>query len=60
MVSELYKTGYFSKKEQLNLNRINWRLAFTVEGQFEKERKDDPRFTKFLVRRRVSNPDQNY
>ena len=35
-------------------------MAFTVEGQFEKERKDDPHFTKFLVRRLVIDPKENY
>ena len=35
----------------IKVNDINWRRAFSVEGQFKKERKDDPRYTKFLVRR---------
>ena len=60
VISELYEQNYFSKNAQLNLNKINWRVAFTVEGQFDQERKDDPRFTKFLVRRKVSNPQESY
>ena len=42
---------FHKPSEPIKVNDINWRMAFTVEGQFKKERKDDPRYTKFLVRR---------
>ena len=34
----------------MNLNDINYRIAFTVEGYYDGKRKDDPRFVKFLIR----------
>ena len=34
----------------VNLNTINFRVAFTVEGYLDSKRKDDPRFVKYLIR----------
>ena len=59
-ISETIVLNHLQPLDYLNINEINYRLAFTVEGQFEKERKDRPEFTKFLVRRLVINPEEGY
>lgn len=40
----------FDYTEVLNLNEIGFRIAFSVEGYHDRKMKNDPRYTKFLVR----------
>lgn len=40
----------FDFTEILNLNEIKFRVAFSVEGYHDRNMKNDPRYTKFLVR----------
>ena len=42
--------NYFDFKDHLDLNQINFRLAFSVEGYHLRDLKDDPRYVKYLVR----------
>ena len=51
VINEISMPEYYEATESLNLNEINFRMAFTVEGQFETERKDSQSYAKFLVRR---------
>ena len=41
---------YYTSDDVVNLNKINFRIAFTVEGYLDQKRKDDPRFVKYLIR----------
>lgn len=40
----------FDQSEILNLEEINFRVAFTIEGYHSREMKNDPRYVKYLVR----------
>ena len=60
VVSEVIQRNHFTIKDSVNLNDINWRMAFTFEGQFEEEMKDDPRYTKILIRQLQIKPDVGF
>ena len=49
-VSQYTEKTVFDFNEKLDLNEINFRLAFTVEGYHSREQKNDPRYVKYLVR----------
>ena len=51
---------YFETSSVVNLNDINFRMAFTVEGYLDKERKDDPRYIKYMVVLRGREDGNNY
>ena len=51
---------YFETSSVVNLNDINFRMAFTVEGFLDKERKDDPRYIKYMVVLRGREDGNNY
>lgn len=40
---------YLSSTEEINLDAINFKFAFTVEGYYDKKRKHDPRYVKQRV-----------
>ena len=49
-VAQFTEKTVFDFNEKLDLNAINFRLAFTVEGYHSREQKNDPRYVKYLVR----------
>ena len=49
-LSQYTETNIFDDNDRLNLNEINFRLAFSIEGYLDKEMKNDPRYVKYLVR----------
>ena len=40
----------YDKTEIVNLNDQNFRIAFSVEGQYDKIARDDPRYVKWYAR----------
>ena len=48
---------HYDSTDLLNLNEINYRIAFSFEGENDNKLKDDPRYVKLLSRavRRVDN-----
>ena len=48
IISEMIIQDYYSPTDELSLNDINFKFAFTVESFFERKRKDDPRFVKTI------------
>ena len=50
IMSEIMVPGYYSPIDMINLNEINFRMAFTIEGYLERKRKDDPKYVKLLGR----------
>ena len=50
LISEVLDKNAFNYEDTLSLNKIDFRLAFSVENYKTRERKDDPRFVKYLVR----------
>ena len=42
--------GYIQPEEKVNLNEINFRMAFVVEGFSDRKRKADPRYVKYIAR----------
>ena len=46
----------FEPDLKFNLNDMNFRLAFTMEGVIDQERKNDPRYVKQYVRLFGKNP----
>ena len=49
-MAQYTQVSLFDFNEKLDLNDINFRLAFSVEGYHSRERKDNHRFIKYLVR----------
>ena len=39
----------FTAEDKFNFESTKYRIAFTVEGYFSKEMKNDPRYVKFFV-----------
>ena len=50
IMSEVMIPGYHSPTDMINLNEINFRMAFTIEGYLERKRKVDPKYVKLLAR----------
>ena len=40
---------YYSADDRLGMKEANFRLAFTIEGYYDLERKDDPQYVKYLI-----------
>ena len=40
---------YYSADDRLGMDESKFRMAFTVEGYYDLERKDDPRYVKYLI-----------
>ena len=49
-MSTFKTSNVFDFNERLSLKEIDFRMAFSVEGYHSRERKDDPRYVKYLVR----------
>ena len=49
-VTEHLEKTVFDSSEQLDLNKIGFKLAFSVTGYHSRELKNDPRYVKYLVR----------
>ena len=49
-MAQYTQVSLFDFNEKLDLNDINFRLAFSVEGYHSREMKNDPRYVKYLVR----------
>ena len=49
-VSQVLEKNVFDYSEQINLNEIGYRIAFSIEGYHSREMKDDKRYVKYLVR----------
>ena len=55
---QLFKVPeHFDSTDKLDLNLINYRIAFSFESAVDSKLKDDPRYVKLLARtvRRVDN-----
>ena len=50
IISALVLPSFFGAEDILNLYEVNFRMAFTIEGYVVRERKNDPRYVKWLVR----------
>ena len=48
---------HYDKTDKLDLNEINYRIAFSFEGESDRKLKNDPKYVKILARavRRVDN-----
>lgn len=53
-------TSYYSSMDRLYLKEKGFRMAFTVEGYFDRVRKDDPRYVKWIARLVGSNLGEEY
>ena len=42
--------NYYDNTDKLDLNEINYRIAFSFEGESDRKLKDDPRYVKLLAR----------
>ena len=51
IVQDIKVEDYFTSDDRLNLNKVGYQFAFTLEGRKGK-RLDDPRYVKILVRYR--------
>ena len=49
-ISEITEQNFFDYETRLDLNEINFRMAFSVEGFLDREIKDDHRYVKYIVR----------
>ena len=49
VVSEIIIQDYYSQTDELDLNDINFKFAWSVENYYEEKRKNDSRFVKTLV-----------
>ena len=49
-LSEMTEKNIFDYNTRLNLNEINFKMAFSVEGYLDNQVRDDPRFVKYIVR----------
>ena len=49
-ISELTERNFYDFQTHLDLNSIQFKQAFSVEGYLDKERKDDPRYVKIIMR----------
>ena len=45
-LAQYTETNVFDFNDQLNLNDIDFRFAFTIEGYLDQEMKDDPKYIK--------------
>ena len=59
-ISEYVVFDHFQANEEIELNSINFRFAFTVEGQFDEKRKVDSRYTKLLARHLKLDPKNEF
>lgn len=49
-VVQIAEKNYYDYNERLDLNQIGFRLAFSIEGYHQRERKDSHAYVKYLVR----------
>ena len=49
-ISEIKEKNFFDYNTRLDLNEINFKMAFSIEGYLDKEVKNDPRYVKYIVR----------
>ena len=50
LIAETKETNFYDFNTRINLNEIDFKMAFTVEGYQDKKIKDDPRYVKFIAR----------
>lgn len=50
LINEVPNPGYFSNKDALNLNDLDFRFAFTVENYMTGQVRDDSRYVKWIIR----------
>ena len=48
-VVSVYEKNYFDYKERLDLNQIDFRLAFSVEGYHDRLFKNNPEYVKYFA-----------
>ena len=48
-INKLTIPAHYSALDEVQLDDINFRLAFTIEGFLERKRKDDPRYVKWIA-----------
>ena len=48
-INKLTIPAHYSALDKVQLDDINFRLAFTVEGFLERKRRDDPRYVKWFA-----------
>ena len=49
-ISLMTEENIFDYTTRIDLNEINFRMAFSIEGYLDSEVKDDPRYVKYIVR----------
>ena len=49
-ISEMTEKNIFDYTTRLNLNKVNFKMAFSVEGYLDKQVKDDQKYVKYIVR----------
>ena len=50
IINNLTIPAFYSAYDKVQLDDINFRMAFTVEGFLERKMRDDPRYVKWFVR----------
>ena len=49
-ISEMTENNIYDYSTRLDLNEINFKMAFSVEGYLDSQGRDDPRYVKYIVR----------
>lgn len=49
-IVEFFIPDYYSKLDRVRPGEKGFRIAYSVEGYLDEERKDDPRYTKWITR----------
>ena len=49
-MSELTQKDHYGPLDKIYYNEMNFRMAFSVEGYWDKERKNDERYVKWMAR----------
>ena len=59
-VSSYIREGSFTEEDILNLNQMNFKIAFAVEGFVTKDLKYDPRYVKWIFRMYGKKNDEQF
>ena len=49
-ISEMTEKNFFDYNTRLDLNEINFKMAFSLEGYLDSVVRDDPWYVKYIVR----------
>ena len=59
-VSQFVDEMHYDYSERVNLSDIDFQIAFTVEGYFDKKQRNDPRYVKYMARLRGTEDGVSY